>query len=62
MALPLSGLTIDTCVVALQLLRVSAEAALREVTVAAQPVGEEVVPEPPPAPEPPAAPEAPDGQ
>ena len=61
MALPLSGLTIDTCVVALQLLRVSAEAALREVTVAAQPaaepVGEEVAPE-----QPPTAPEAPDGQ
>lgn len=37
MALPLSGLTVDTCVVALQLLRVSAEAALREVMAAAQP-------------------------
>jgi hypothetical protein len=44
MALPLSGLTIDTCVVALQLLRVSAEAALREVSAAAQPAPE-VTPE-----------------
>ena len=37
MSLPLSGLTVDTCVVALQLLRVSAEAALREIMAAAQP-------------------------